>query len=51
MIKWKIICLNEVYIFSLGYFLTRYIFHVLTLNTENQKFYFLTKICELQNKR
>ena len=48
----KIICQSEVYKFSVGHFLTRCIFYVLVLkNTiKNQKFHFLTKICEIQNK-
>ena len=47
------ICLNEVYKFSSGHFSTGCIFYVLTLkNTfENQKFNFVTKICEIPNKR
>ena len=49
--KWKIICLNEVYQFSVGHFLTRCIFYLLILNIENQKFHFLTKICVIRNKR
>ena len=36
-LKWKIICLNEVYIFSIEYFLTRCIFYVLILNLNNLK--------------
>ena len=45
------ICLNEVYKFSGGHFSIRYKFYVLILNIENEKFNFLTKICEIQNKR
>ena len=37
--------------FSVGHFLNRYIFYVMILNIENQKFHFLTKISEIQNKR
>ena len=50
MLRWKIICLNKVYKFSLGHFLTRCIFYVLILeNTiRNQKFHFLTKICQIR---
>ena len=51
MLRWRIICPNEVYEFSVGHFLTRYIFYVLILNIENQKLHFLTKMCEIQNKR
>ena len=52
-LRWKIICLNEVYELSLGYYLTRCILYVLISENsiENQKFHFLTKICEIQNKR
>ena len=49
-LRWNIICLNEVYKFLVGHFLTRYIFYVLILNIENKKFHFLNKICEIQNK-
>ena len=44
--RWKIICLNEVYKFSLGHFSTGCIFYVLILkNTiENQKLHFSIKI-------
>ena len=46
-LRWKIICQSEVYKFSLGHFLTRFIFYVLILKIENEKFHLLTKICKL----
>ena len=49
-LRQKIICLDEVYIFSAGHFLIRYKFCVLTSNIENQEFNFLTKIREIQSK-
>ena len=52
-LRWKIICLNEVYKFSVGYYLTRCIFYVLILKRHywKSKIPFLTKICEILNKR
>ena len=52
-LRWKIISPNEVYKSSVEHFLTRYIFYVLILNIENQKFHMLiNSICfEIQNKR
>ena len=46
------ICLSEAYKFPLGHFPTGFIFYVSILkNTiENQKFNFLTKLYEIQNK-
>ena len=46
ILRWEIICLNEVYKFSVGHFLIRCIFYVLILNIEKQKIHFSTKICE-----
>ena len=52
MLRWKMSCSNEVYKFSLSHFSTGCIFYVLILKTlQNQEFYFLTKICEMRNKR
>ena len=52
MSRWKIICLNEVYKFSVGHFLTRCLFYVLVLKTfENKKFQLLTNICEIRHQK
>ena len=47
-LRLKIICLNEVNKFSVENFLTTYKVYALNLIIENQKFYFLSKICEIQ---
>ena len=52
-LRWKIIFLTEVNKISVGHFLqdVYFMFWFKKNTIENLKFHFLTKICEIQNKR